>query len=121
MPVKLRMTYSIAALRLNASMSAVCFSTKELPTERTSIPSVVEPTWIINMYMYVYIYIYTRTHTHAHTHTHTHRQLGVFAHALFDDVSDVLHGGPEVLHPIVAQRYIVGKLGLAVHSEKLMP
>ncbi len=63
------MTYSIAALRLNASMSAVCFSTKELPTERTSIPSVVEPTWIINMYMYVYIYIYTRTHTHAHTQT----------------------------------------------------
>ena len=36
--------YSIAALRLKASMRAVSLSTSELPTERTSMPSVCEPT-----------------------------------------------------------------------------
>jgi len=42
--VKLRITYSIAALRLKASIRAVCFSATEFPTDRTSMPSVVEPT-----------------------------------------------------------------------------
>ena len=35
---------SMAALRLNASISAVSLSTSELPTLRTSMPSVCEPT-----------------------------------------------------------------------------
>ena len=37
-------TYSIAALRLNASMSAVSFSTGVFPTDFTSTPSVTAPT-----------------------------------------------------------------------------
>jgi len=36
--------YSIAALRLNASISAVSFSTCELPTELAVLPSSYDPT-----------------------------------------------------------------------------
>ena len=40
----LRMVYSMAAFRLKASTSAVCFSTTLFPTDRTSMPSVLDPT-----------------------------------------------------------------------------
>mmetsp|Transcript_46997 Transcript_46997/g.121339 ORF Transcript_46997/g.121339 Transcript_46997/m.121339 type:complete len:483 (+) Transcript_46997:579-2027(+) len=42
----------------------------------------------------------------------THRQLWVLSHSLLDDLRDVLQRRPVLLHAVVAQRDVVGEVGL---------
>jgi len=100
--------YSIAALRLNASTSAVSFNACVLPTLLTSIPAKI-PNIFYKKRLFNFIIRLLTFCIWSNT------KFWVLSHSLFDDFSDTLERRCKLLHFIVTQSDIVCNFCVVSH------